>query len=192
MFYLPLSLSDLKLTNIQMLFDSYFLEETLENENKYFCSICKSKQKAKKNCFVKKSPEYLILCLNRFSKDQKLHNQYDYSSEIKITSCDNNLTSYFEYYELISIVIHSGPCKSSGHYYMSFKNDQDWICIDDKTNFRYNILENSNYHTPYILFYQRKIANSQANQINIHKQISELITSDNRAFLMEISNQIQS
>ncbi len=194
LFFLPLSLYAFNVSNIQMLFDNYFNEEILENDNKVFCSICKSKQKAKKTCFIAKSPEYLILSLNRFDKNKKLLNQYDYSREIKIKVLESdNFSINYETYELISFVIHSGSGKSSGHYYVSFKNNSDnnWVFIDDKMFSSFDFFCISNNHTPYILFYQRKKNEKEINQITVNKQISEIITDDNRSLLMEISNLVQ-
>ena len=155
--------------NLNDCFDSFFSEEKIE-ENTYYCSKCKKRNKFIKKMDIYKEPYYLIIQFNRFkinsmTNNSKFFGKFNYTkNDIFIDFPFQNL-DLSEYifgndnqrtkYNLIGVINHYGD-GFYGHYTAYCLNRNNWYCFDDETVTEINkdkIVTDS----AYILFYQKNI-----------------------------------
>ena len=160
-------LSCKKQINIYDCLDLFISEEKIE-ENIYYCSKCKKRNKFSKKMDLFKEPYYLIIHLNRYKMNRTmkdipfLNNKFnniknDCFIDFPIQNLD--LTEYFigndqkKKYNLIGVINHYGE-SFNGHYTAYCLNRNNWFCFDDE-----NITEiNKNSivsDSAFILFYQK-------------------------------------
>ena len=147
--------------------DSFVSEEKIE-ENLYYCSKCKKRNKFIKKMDIYREPYYLIIQFNRFKINQESKNGRflnifnNIKNEIFIDFPVQNLdmTEYMAgndnqkvKYNLIGVINHYGN-GFNGHYTANCLNRNDWYCFDDENITEINkdkIVTDS----AYILFYQK-------------------------------------
>lgn len=140
------------------------LEEKLEQDNCWYCNVCKKHQEATVKMQIYRPPVYLIVHLKRFkAKDgnkllgfmsnRKNENLVNYPLELDLS--DFVLGNYPSKYELFAINQHYGSL-SGGHYTAICKNQDLWLEFDDdsvkKASSR-DIVTNA----AYLLFYKLKV-----------------------------------
>ena len=141
-------------------------EEKLEEDNTWYCNVCKKHQEATKKLQIYKLPVYLIVCLKRFKAKQSnsiMNFMSSKKNEVTIVyPLQLDLSSYVvghendnTMYELTGISQHYGGL-SSGHYTALCKNNGLWVEFDDETVSKVHSKEVVN-NAAYILFYKRII-----------------------------------
>uniref|UniRef100_A0A8C7TRD1 Ubiquitin carboxyl-terminal hydrolase n=1 Tax=Oncorhynchus mykiss TaxID=8022 RepID=A0A8C7TRD1_ONCMY len=125
--------------------------ETLEEENPWYCPMCKKHQLATKKLDLWSLPEVLIIHLKRFSytkySREKLDIIVDFPLRL-VTSCLR--------YDLIAVSNHYGGLRD-GHYtsYARNKDNGQWYYFDD-SKVTYAREEQIVTNAAYLLFYHRQ------------------------------------
>ena len=164
--YIDNLISKTRSLSIYDCFEQFVNEEKLDEENMWYCSVCKSHKEAYKKMAIMKYPKILIIHLKRFKKDHYKHyvnfnknsdlvdfpiDKLDISKYV-IDGKDNNIQ-----YSLYAIANHYGSC-GGGHYTAFCKNEQDqnWYCYDDSS---VNFVKEQEIITEaaYVLFYKLKV-----------------------------------
>uniref|UniRef100_A0A3Q2EIZ1 ubiquitinyl hydrolase 1 n=1 Tax=Cyprinodon variegatus TaxID=28743 RepID=A0A3Q2EIZ1_CYPVA len=133
--------------------------ETLEEENPWYCPVCKKHQLATKKLDLWSLPEVLIIHLKRFSYTkftrEKLDTIVDFPlrpSEPVQNGCDRSQGRY----DLIAVSNHYGGLRD-GHYtsYAQNKDSAQWFYFDDS---KVTVASEDQIMTSaaYVLFYQRQ------------------------------------
>ncbi|XP_057542232.1 ubiquitin carboxyl-terminal hydrolase 17-like [Amaranthus tricolor] len=110
--------------------------EMLEGDNKYYCSRCKSYEKAKKKLTVFQAPNILTIMLKRFQAENftKLRKPVKFPEILNMTPYMSHSSDKDPQYSLYAVVVHldvSSP-EFSGHYVCYVKTYSDeWFKIDD-------------------------------------------------------------
>jgi len=141
------------------------LIETLDDDNKYNCSICDSKQKALKRMHTWNMPERLIIQLKLF-EIREVNFQYQYNKiytkvnfpailDLNEYKSEYNPLDLNYKYELYAVVHHSGNHRG-GHYVSYVKNplNNQWFLFNDQVIMpatEKTVLSDD----PYMLFYKR-------------------------------------
>ena len=138
---------------MQKLFDRYFDEEIMEEQNYSDCRRCKTKNVYKQQIILEKCPQILICYPKRFVSSahagEKTHNPLDVSKPENNTLVLNGVN-----YELFATANHSGNTKG-GHYIAWIKNDSNnWREFDDGKAVQ-DASITTNLDGPYVLFYKR-------------------------------------
>eukprot|EP01080_Neovahlkampfia_damariscottae_P002445 gene2445-3155_t len=165
--------------------DILTFEEVLKLENQYFCEKCNEKRDAKKGSIFEKLPDILTLHLKRFDIDYesydfrhiKLNNQVIFPMTLNMNKyISKNEEKKENFYELTSVLIHSGSL-SSGHYYAYIKNEKnEWFEFNDSnvSKIEFEDIEKAygdenSKSNAYMLLYSRE-NNSLSNEIkNLNK-----------------------
>lgn len=143
-------------------FNLFVQTEKLKEDNQWKCDKCQKPQNANKHLDIYKSPDILIIGLNRFKNSKKNNifinypiNNFDISKYV--IEKDDQRSSL---YDLIGVIHHSGSL-DFGHYisYCKHQNNK-WFLHND------NVVQEVNCqkiisNTAYILFYQRKTLNEK-------------------------------
>ena len=150
---------------LTQLISSFNEKEILLENNEWYCSECKEYQKSTKKMHIHKTPNYLILHLNRLKnnnqkENKKIINDDDNSEKnntfvnypvnhLDISQYVNEPKDQKEIYDLYGVIEHI----NSGHYKAICKNNNKWFSFDDD-----KIEENCvpTTENAYILFYKRK------------------------------------
>jgi len=149
-----------KITSISIYdcFKKFVKFEKLEDMNEWFCTQCKTHQKATKKMEIYKLPHILIIHLKRFKDFQKVETFVDYpiiDLDLKHVVISNYEKLSMEY-DLFGVANHVGNT-SLGHYYSYAKNPFTglWYKYDDSlvTMISQNDIVTEN---AYVLFYRRK------------------------------------
>ena len=159
-------LSFKKQINIYDCLDLFISQEKID-ENIYYCSKCKKRNKFTKKMDLYKEPYYLIIHLNRYKINQANKNNFYLNKYNNIKNeCfidfpiqNLDLTEYFiqneqkKKYNLIGVINHYGE-SFNGHYTSYCLNRNNWYCFDDETITEIN--KNSIVtDSAFILFYQK-------------------------------------
>jgi ubiquitin C-terminal hydrolase len=139
-------------------FKKFIKLEKLEDMNEWYCSNCKTHQKATKKMEIYKSPHILIIHLKRFKNMEKLDCLVDFplvDLDLKqyVISNEEGLPLTYDLFAVANHVGNSG----FGHYFSYAKNpiNEKWYKFDDAsvTN-----LPQKEIVTPsaYVLFYRRR------------------------------------
>ncbi|KAG9450807.1 hypothetical protein H6P81_010772 [Aristolochia fimbriata] len=110
--------------------------ETLEGENKYHCSRCKSYERAKKKLTILEAPNVLTIALKRFQSGKfgKLNKMVKFPEILDLTPYMSGTSDRSPIYRLYGVVVHLDIMNAafSGHYVCYVKNIQGkWYKIDD-------------------------------------------------------------
>lgn len=138
---------------MQKLFDTYFDEEIIEEQNYSDCKRCKTKNVYKQQLILEKCPQILICYPKRFVSGaingEKTNNPLDVSKPENNTLVLNGVN-----YELFATANHSGGV-GGGHYIAWIKNGSNvWMAFDDGSAVQ-NASTNTQLDRPYVLFYKR-------------------------------------
>jgi hypothetical protein len=132
--------------------------EKLEDMNEWYCSKCKSHQKATKKMEIYKSPHILIIHLKRFKNINKLDCPVDYPIvDLDLTPyVINNEENLPLLYDLFAVSNHVGNM-GFGHYFAFCKNpvSGQWYRLDDSTVTPLSQKDVVSQHA-YVLFYRRR------------------------------------
>lgn len=159
--------STIELNTLEKNLDLYYCirrfthQETLDQENTWYCKKCKEHQKAKKDIHIHKLPRILILHLKRFSK-YAISSYGKDTSFIKFPLTGLDLGEFTstpsksgQVYDLRGVIHHIGGL-SSGHYYATcynpYKNGA-WVLYDDE-DVKLSKSEEIISKTAYVLFYE--------------------------------------
>ena len=142
-------------------------EELLEEDNEWYCNICKKHRDVNKKMDIFKCPYYLIIQLKRFKQDNEegsflfnIFNSSKNSTLVDFPINDLDLSKYIlsksnnNYkYNLIGVINHYGG-SSFGHYTAYCLNGNQWCEYNDETvsKIRENNIVSS---AAYVLFYKR-------------------------------------
>lgn len=111
-------------------------EETLKDDEKYFCDRCGRKQEAVKRMRISEPPRVLCCHFKRFKyvesvgQMRKLMHRVVYPFDLRLT----NTTDTCEddgHYALVAAVVHMGLHMHHGHYVALVKSAGQWLCFDD-------------------------------------------------------------
>ncbi|XP_071925936.1 ubiquitin carboxyl-terminal hydrolase 16-like [Coffea arabica] len=110
--------------------------ETLDGENKYHCSRCKSYEKAKKKLRVLEAPNILTIALKRFQSGKfgKLNKTIRFPEILDLAPYMSGTSDKSPIYRLYGVIVHLDIMNAafSGHYVCYVKNTQNkWFKIDD-------------------------------------------------------------
>lgn len=105
-----------------------YLNEYLDDDNRYKCDKCNNNVNAKIEREIIKLPKYLIITLKRYSnQNSKINRDIYMYKEFKL---DKN-------YELRGIIYHSGST-NGGHYVYYGKKNNNWYLYNDSSVSRIN------------------------------------------------------
>ncbi|KAK2850852.1 hypothetical protein Q5P01_007128 [Channa striata] len=139
--------------------------ETLEEENPWYCPVCKKHQLATKKLDLWSLPEVLIIHLKRFSYTKFTREKLDSIVEFPLRDLD--FSSYLlrknlsvgeppSRYDLIAVSNHYGGLRD-GHYtsYARNKDNGQWYYFDD-SKVTYTSEDQIVTNAAYVLFYHRQ------------------------------------
>lgn len=112
--------------------------ETLDGENKYYCSRCKSYEKARKRLTILEAPNVLTIALKRFQSGKfgKLNKLIRFPEILNLAPYISGTSDKSPIYRLYGVIVHLDVMNAavSGHYVCYVKNPQNkWFKIDDST-----------------------------------------------------------
>lgn len=159
--------NDSKVCSLHQCLDQFMKEETLDQNNAWYCGHCKKHQQAHKKIEIYKAPDLLILHLKRFKSSSG--NLYVGSGTSKISKFVDfpieglNLNNYILgkkddniIYDLYAVSNHYGGL-AGGHYTAFCQNyyDKKWYEFNDSTVGE--VLPNRIIsEAAYVLFYRRR------------------------------------
>ena len=136
--------------NIHECLISYLSEEKLDKNNMYKCEKCKKNVCAIKKLEIDELPNFLIITLKRFNRNQKINNN------VSIPLKNFNLLNSI--YNLYGTVNHFGSL-NGGHYTANVLHANDiWYNMNDSSCSQIDSNKISN-NSVYIAFYYRDIIN---------------------------------
>uniref|UniRef100_A0A4W5JUD1 ubiquitinyl hydrolase 1 n=1 Tax=Hucho hucho TaxID=62062 RepID=A0A4W5JUD1_9TELE len=131
--------------------------ETLEEENPWYCPMCKKHQLATKKLDLWSLPEVLIIHLKRFSYTKYSREKLDIIVDFPLSFViQHNATDPPSRYDLIAVSNHYGGLRD-GHYtsYARNKDNGQWYYFDD-SKVTYAREEQIVTNAAYLLFYHRQ------------------------------------
>ncbi|GAB4844914.1 ubiquitin-specific protease [Ancistrocladus abbreviatus] len=133
--------------------------ESLDGDNKYQCSRCKSYEKAKKRLSILEAPNVLTIVLKRFQSDGsgKLNKCIEFPEILNLAPYMTGAFVESPIYRLYGVVVHLDAMNSivSGHYVCYVRNAKNkWFEIDD-SRVKGVELESVLKKGAYMLFYSR-------------------------------------
>ncbi|KAJ3052911.1 Ubiquitin carboxyl-terminal hydrolase 15 [Rhizophlyctis rosea] len=157
---------------LQDCFDEFRKEETLGEDNAWYCPKCKEHRQAKKKLDIWRLPDIMVFNLKRFSHSgRSIYNRFSSGDKIEafvnapingldlrdvVIGPQKDLEGEDLVYDLFAVSNHSGYT-SGGHYTAYGKNplDQRWYKFDDSRVYK---VEEKNVMTDeaYLLFYKRR------------------------------------
>ena len=140
--------------DLEKCFEEFEVEDLLCGENQIYCNNCHKSSDAITKTEIYKSPNVLIIILNRgrgniFECDIK----FGLSLDINRFAKKNDSPKF---YDLIGVISHLGESSMAGHFIAFCKHFTDnWILFND--SIVKNVDEKDIFRgTPYILFYQKR------------------------------------
>ncbi len=119
----------------------------LQDDNAYYCDMCKKKVTARKNTITTKWPDNLIIVFKRFDYQMRKDNR---SINVPLT--------WRHGYKLKGAIIHMGSF-GGGHYiYFGHVNNQDWFIANDSSISKIDDINSFINHQgkqSYILYYEK-------------------------------------
>ena len=149
-----------KSVSIYDCFKNFVKLEKLEENNEWYCPVCKKHQKATKKMEIYKSPHILIVHLKRFKNNSKIDTVVDFPiNGLDISNYvieKENNSSQTQIYDLFAIANHYGGM-GFGHYISYAKNpiDNKWYEFDD-SHVSSKTEEELVGSSAYVLFYRRR------------------------------------
>ena len=139
-------------------FAQFCKEEQLEQNNEWYCSVCKNHVKAKVHMELYSTPPIMIIHLKRFKNNQKINTQVDFPIN------DLDMSKYIigpsknesKVYDLFAVAHHYGGL-GGGHYVASAKNhfDGNWYNFND-SSVSLERTESVTSSSAYVLYYKHK------------------------------------
>lgn len=159
---LDISLDIFQTNSLKDAFGRFFQPEILDGNNKYDCSKCKKLSVAKKQMFVFRAPNVLVIQFKRFegTYSGKINKNIEFEEVLSLSKfmCSTAKDCQPEY-SLIGSIVHSGLSPESGHYYAYIKDPFGrWYCCNDSQVSLSSVQEVLSEKV-YILFYLRNNPN---------------------------------
>lgn len=162
--------------------DEFSKEETLGQDDLWYCPVCKKHQAATKKLDIYKAPDILVICLKRFGSARTLRDKLDHLVKFPIDGLDldervgerrvtktlkltpeeakhygiEHSTESF-IYDLYAVDNHFGGL-GGGHYtaFCRNKDDQQWYNYDDSRVSKATPSAVQDNRAAYLLFYKRR------------------------------------
>ncbi|KAL0912052.1 hypothetical protein M5K25_017995 [Dendrobium thyrsiflorum] len=113
----------------------FFQAEILDGGNKYSCDRCKKLSVAKKQLFILRAPNVLVIQLKRFEgvHGGKINRSIEFEEMLELSNYMYKSAQESEpKYNLFGSIVHSGYSPESGHYYAYIKDAFGrWYCCND-------------------------------------------------------------
>ncbi|KNA20404.1 hypothetical protein SOVF_052480 [Spinacia oleracea] len=160
---------------LQQALRKFTASETLEGNNKYYCSSrCKSYEKAKKKLTIFQAPNILTIVLKRFQAGNftKLKKRVQFPEILNITPYMSDSSDKYPQYSLYAVVVHLdvSSADSSGHYVCYVKNyHEEWFKIDDSVVISVD-LERVLSEKAYMVLYARDTPRPPASGMSFHDE----------------------
>ncbi|XP_009417058.2 ubiquitin carboxyl-terminal hydrolase 25 [Musa acuminata AAA Group] len=146
----------------------FFHPEVLDGNNKYNCGNCKKLSVARKQMFILRAPNVLVVQLKRFEgiHGGKINRNIEFDEALGLSEFMFNMSQDPEpEYNLFGSIVHSGFSPESGHYYAYIKDASGrWYCCNDaqvSLSSRQEVLSEK----VYILFYVRSNGSPKPSKI---------------------------
>ncbi|XP_053939443.1 ubiquitin carboxyl-terminal hydrolase 36 isoform X2 [Cuculus canorus] len=172
--FLDLAVEVKEAENIQQALNLFVRPEMLCKENAYMCDKCKTKVRAIKRFSIHQASNVLTLSLKRFSNFSggKITKDVAYPEFLDIRPYMSENEGDPIKYKLYAVLVHSGYCCRSGHYYCYVKaSNGQWYEMNDAIVRLSNIKVVLNQQA-YVLFYLRTPGTSKSFQGPIAKAVS--------------------
>ncbi|MBA3954920.1 ubiquitin carboxyl-terminal hydrolase [Candidatus Dependentiae bacterium] len=153
--------------SVQGCLENFFAAEHLKDDNKYYCSKCKTKNEATKQLSLQNAPEILVVQLKRFDN---LLRKITTPVKVNLTNLEVPAGSKGQRtsYQLVGFVAHIGSL-DGGHYVAYTKDIKSniWHYCNDASITQCNYIEDFETYgcaktqlsaigqTPYLLFYKK-------------------------------------
>ncbi|KAG1348168.1 ubiquitin carboxyl-terminal hydrolase 25 [Cocos nucifera] len=145
----------------------FFQPEVLDGNNKYSCGKCKKLSVARKQMFILRAPNVLVIQLKRFEgiHGGKINRNIEFEEVLVLSKFMYNATQDSQpEYNLFGSIVHSGFSPESGHYYAYIKDAFGrWYCCNDAHVSLSNTQEVLSQKV-YILFYIRSNQSPQSSK----------------------------
>ncbi|XP_072988359.1 ubiquitin carboxyl-terminal hydrolase 25 [Typha latifolia] len=113
----------------------FFQPEVLDGNNKYSCGKCEKLSVARKQMFILRAPNVLVIQLKRFEgiHGGKINRNIEFEEVLVLSRFMHNTSQDSQpEYNLFGSVVHSGFSPESGHYYAYIKDASGrWYCCND-------------------------------------------------------------
>ncbi len=166
---------------LQSLVDSFFRELIIERE----CPNCSILNQVK-DFSIEEIPGYIAISLNLFDSDLKKNERVSFSDQLIL-----NIQNQEIFYEITSIIMHSGSTLSNGHFLSCNKTRLGWKIFDEENvydfneDFAENFYNNSEF-AACLIFFRRK--GSPADFLcEPDQKILDIIKKDNFLYEVEMS-----
>eukprot|EP00347_Sterkiella_histriomuscorum_P013480 403364554 len=148
--------------SLQDCLQDFSKQETLDNQNKWYCEQCKKHQPATKKIDIWKLPSILIICLKRFkflgrNKYLKINEQVSFPmNNLDLSPYISSPQREKPIYDLFSVANHEGTM-TQGHYYAYTWNhaSRNWYYFNDHEIKLIKNLQKIQSPEAYILFYSK-------------------------------------
>ena len=157
--------------------DLFEKSNNLQDDDTWYCSVCKLHQSSTQKLQIYKPPNYLIIQLKRFNIKKNADNEKILLGEknnifVNYPLDDFDLREYIvgpekddAIYELYGVIQHSGSL-GFGHYTAICKNSNMWVEYNDSQLYK---VKDPRSSTAYILFYKKKNLNLIQNERKSNK-----------------------
>jgi ubiquitin carboxyl-terminal hydrolase 36/42 len=134
--FLDLSLEIVRADSLTKALARFTAVESLDGNNKYYCSRCKKKVPALKQFTVDKAPNVLTIQFKRFSgtgsSGGKLDKKIEFGRTLDMQPFISNPQEKNAKYTLYAVLVHAGWSTHSGHYYCYVRTASGmWHALDD-------------------------------------------------------------
>ncbi|KAK1324476.1 Ubiquitin carboxyl-terminal hydrolase 25 [Acorus calamus] len=148
----------------------FFQAEVLDGNNKYKCDKCEKLTEAKKQLFILRAPNVLVIQFKRFEgiNGAKINRDITFGEVLLLSSymCKASQDPQPEY-KLYGIIVHSGCSPDSGHYYAYIKDANGrWYCCND-AHVSLASTQQVLSEKVYILFYSRSNQRPRPSKIGL-------------------------
>ncbi|KAJ5160894.1 uncharacterized protein N7482_007898 [Penicillium canariense] len=144
--------------------DEFSREETLSQDDAWYCPRCKEHRQARKKFELWSTPDILVIHLKRFTT-QSRYSRAKLSTRVEFPVENLDLSGWVSgpaadtslVYDLIGVDNHSGSM-SGGHYTAYAKNfiTDDWCSFNDSSASTFRDLSRMQSPQAYLLFYRRR------------------------------------
>lgn len=130
---MDVSLDIFQCTTVKGALAKFFQPEVLDGNNKYGCGKCKKLSVAKKQIFMLRAPNVLVIQLKRFEGTGKINRNIEFEETLVLSKFMYKASQESQTeYNLFGSIVHSGFSPESGHYYAYIKDAfGKWYCCND-------------------------------------------------------------
>ncbi|KAK7205945.1 hypothetical protein BZA70DRAFT_277480 [Myxozyma melibiosi] len=137
--------------------DAFVEGETMDGENKYWCSQCSAHVDAEKRICLQEVPDHLIFHLKRFDFDlatmqrSKINDYFEFPTELDISpymfsslaiesadeSEEERQQQTPDKFRISGVLVHTGTAES-GHYFSYIRDKEGWVEFNDAETSRFD------------------------------------------------------